>query len=138
MNTSIQALAPVTGFRIHNFSGFLQDTWRVSRRVTLNYGLRWEINPAPSGRLLPYRLDQTYDLLRTQLSPPNTPLYRTQWLNAAPRAGVAVQLNESGDFVLRAGGASSMTSATGRRCRATPATHTTPPTACRASLGPSR
>jgi hypothetical protein len=31
-------------------------------------------------------------------------LYETQWLNLAPRAGMALQLNESGNTVLRVGG----------------------------------
>jgi hypothetical protein len=104
VNVSIQALAPVTGFRVHNFSGFLQDTWRVRPRLTLNYGMRYELNPAPSGKLLPYRLDQVRQPLTARLAPPNTRLYETQWLNFAPRAGIALQLNGRGDFVLRGGG----------------------------------
>jgi hypothetical protein len=104
VNTSIQAFAPVTGFRIHNFSGFVQDTWRVAKRLTLDYGLRWEVNPSPSGPLLPYQLDQTTNLLTAQLAPPNTQLYPTTWRNFAPRYGLAYQLNQQGDFVVRAGG----------------------------------
>ncbi len=104
VNVSIQALAPVTDFRIHNFSAFLQDAWRVRPRLVLNYGVRYELNPPPSGRLLPYRLDQVRDLAHREARPPNTRLYETQWLNFAPRAGLALQLNSRGDFVLRTGG----------------------------------
>lgn len=103
VNTTIQALAPVSGFRIHNFSAFVQDTWRVTPRLTLDYGLRWEVNPAPSGDLLPYQLDRSNDLLNAQLAPANTPLYPTTWANFAPRAGLAYRLNRAGTFVLRAG-----------------------------------
>jgi hypothetical protein len=104
VNVSIQALAPVTDFRIHNVSGFVQDTWRMAPRLTLNYGVRYELNPAPSGRLLPFRLDQVRKPLEAQLAPPNTRLYETQWLNFAPRAGMALLLDSSDSLVLRAGG----------------------------------
>ena len=30
-----------------NFSAFAQDEWRVSQRLSLSLGLRWEVNPAP-------------------------------------------------------------------------------------------
>ena len=104
VNVSIQAFAPVTDFRIHNVSGFVQDTWRVAPRLTLNYGVRYELNPAPSGQLLPFRLDQVRKPLEAQLAPPNTRLYETQWLNFAPRAGMALLLDRGGSLVLRAGG----------------------------------
>lgn len=103
VNTSIQALAPVSGFQIQNLSIFFQDTWRVHRRLSVNYGMRWEYNPSPTGELLPYQLDQTESLLRARLAPPNTPLYRSTLGNFAPRFGMAWQLNDAADFVLRAG-----------------------------------
>lgn len=103
VNTTIQALAPVSGFRIENLSIFFQDTWRLHRRLSLNYGMRWEYNPSPTGEALPYQLDQTEVLLRARLAPPNTPLYQNTLGNFAPRFGMAWQLNDAADFVLRAG-----------------------------------
>jgi len=104
VTVNIQGLAPVSDFRIHNVSWFVQDTWRVNRRVTLTLGLRHEINPPPSGSTLPYTLNSIDNLLTASLAPPNTPLYETRYGNFAPRAGIAWRLNQAGDFVLRAGG----------------------------------
>jgi len=33
-----------------NFSLYGQDTWRITPRFTLTYGLRWDVNPAPEGK----------------------------------------------------------------------------------------
>lgn len=46
---SVQALAPQSGMRFPTYSFFAQDTWRVTSKLSLNYGLRWKIVPPPSG-----------------------------------------------------------------------------------------
>src|SRR5277367_6350032 len=42
--TFLEDKAPFSA-NIDNYSLFAQDTWRMTNRLTLTYGLRWEINP---------------------------------------------------------------------------------------------
>jgi hypothetical protein len=108
-------------FRFQNWSLFAQDTWTPARRLTLTYGLRWEIDPAPSSRngkpLFSLKDFDPIQCTRTPrfspgtticdvgVNPLGTPAYPTRWSNFAPRLGVAYQLSESPTFgtMLRGG-----------------------------------
>ena len=69
----------------NNLSLFAQDNWRKTPRLTLNYGLRWELNPPPSNE--------------------GTELWQTTYANFAPRFGFAYQLLGDGDpkLIVRGG-----------------------------------
>ena len=88
-----------------NLSVFAQDTWRLSPRLTLTYGLRYEVNPAPSEKNgnLPLTVTGLDDLPSMSLAPEGAPFYETTYGNLAPRFGFAYQLTPSEPLVLRGG-----------------------------------
>jgi hypothetical protein len=88
---------------------FAQDTWRVAPRLTITYGLRWDVDFVPSTLSGPkfnavtgFNLD---DLSNLALLPSGPEPYKTKWGNLAPRIGLAYQLSQNGRWqsVLRGG-----------------------------------
>ena len=80
-----------------NLSLFGQDTWNISRRLTLTYGSRWEFNPPPKEATGndPVPLTGLENPATLALAAPGTPLYKTRYNNFAPRVGLAYQLSRA-------------------------------------------
>jgi Ca-activated chloride channel homolog len=78
----------------NNLSLFGQDEWRPSSRLSLTYGLRWELNPAPSNDgTQPLAVDHVNDPAQLTSVAAGTPLWKTTYFNFAPRVGFAYQLS---------------------------------------------
>ncbi len=96
-----------TAINFTNLSVYAQDTWRVTQRLSLTYGLRWEYNPPPfaKDKQSLFTVTGLNDLANLNLASPGTPLYQTTRNNYAPRLGVAFQLSKQQGFetLLRGG-----------------------------------
>jgi hypothetical protein len=95
-------LAQKAANRIQQLSTFVQDTWRVTPRLSLTYGLRWEIAPPPR---------VANPLVVAEVPPPNpnsqpepgATAWRFSYHDLAPRAGIAYMLTGDGRTILRSG-----------------------------------
>ena len=76
---------------------YFQDTWRLHPRLTLNYGLGWDID-----RNLNYDLSKPA-LLAPILGPDGLGPTRKQWKNFSPLLGLAWTPSSNGKTVIRAG-----------------------------------
>ncbi|HMJ62784.1 MAG TPA: carboxypeptidase regulatory-like domain-containing protein, partial [Bryobacteraceae bacterium] len=93
------------GMRLWQLAPFVQDSWRVTDRLTLDLGVRWEIN-AP-----PYDVHDhwanlnvgTGHLLVAGLNGNGRRLRSFDWKTAAPRVGLAYALTRDRKTILRSG-----------------------------------
>jgi hypothetical protein len=112
LNNNLSFSNNSTGFvraNAMNLSLYGQDTWKISRRLTLTYGLRWDLNPPPSdrypsnGNFVP--LLGNYSTGDVSVGAAGSSLWNTQYKNFAPRLGLAYQIRQTPGWetVLRAG-----------------------------------
>lgn len=92
-----------------DLSLYAQDTWHVSHRLNVTYGLRWELNTPPrdddanNGNYVP--LFGNYATGAVHVGPAGSSLWNKSYLNFAPRLGLAYQLRQRSGWetVLRGG-----------------------------------
>ena len=111
-------------FHVKDFSGFVQDDWKINSRLTVNLGLRYDYYGLPTeeqGRLVNFLPDQAvFGTTAARSQPPNgfvqaaggplagvpmveKTLVPTDKNNFAPRIGFAYLASEKHNLVVRAG-----------------------------------
>jgi hypothetical protein len=84
----------------NNHGFYIQDSFRWTPRLTVNYGMRWDYFGVPSERSnLFYRFDPTVESGLTNVGQ----LYDKDYNNFAPRIGIAYDVTGKGRTVIRAG-----------------------------------
>jgi hypothetical protein len=91
---------------IHNwgFAGFVQDDYRITASLTLNFGLRYELNTViKEDHNLLGNFDPAKGLIQVGVNGVNGP-YKPDRKNFAPRLGFAWDIGGKGRTVFRGGG----------------------------------
>jgi hypothetical protein len=91
--------------QLHNwaYAGFFQDDWRVSKNLTLNFGVRYEYNSVPQeAHNLLGNFDPNVGLV--QVGHGISSLYNPDHKGFGPRGGFAWDMTGNGRTVLRGGG----------------------------------
>jgi Carboxypeptidase regulatory-like domain len=100
---------PAEIVRAHWFSGFFQDDFRATTRLTLNLGLRWEYQGNPvehsnyEGTFLPNAPATTYPVVQVGPGAPVRNMYKPYYKAFSPRLGLAWDVRGNGKTVVRAG-----------------------------------
>jgi hypothetical protein len=107
-------------YRYNEFAGYAQDTWKITPRLTLTAGLRYEYfgvlhSPdgekhldanfyyGPGSNYFEQIANGRFDLAVNQTGDLKDRLFKSDYNNFAPRLGVAYDLTGSGRTILRAG-----------------------------------
>ncbi len=105
ISSSLETIRPTFGYRWTNYAGFLQDDLRVSSRLTLNLGMRYEVE-TPLVEV--NNLQSTFDAARrgflfAGVDGVPRALADTDWRNFGPRLGFAWTPGGSRNLVVRGG-----------------------------------
>ena len=88
----------------NSFAFYLQDNFRVSHRLTLNYGLRWDYYGVIGEKNDLFSiLNSSYDLVEVGTSGAPSSLYPKDFHNFSPRFGAAYDVFGTGKTVFRLG-----------------------------------
>jgi hypothetical protein len=96
-----------TRYSYQNGGGaYLLDSWRVSNRITLNYGLRWDYYGVIGAENQAFSIFNVKTGGLETVGAPGGPasLYPKDWTDFAPRFSIADDLMGNGKLVIRAGG----------------------------------
>jgi hypothetical protein len=92
-------------FTFSGYALFLQDDWRVKPRLTVNFGLRYELNTVPKERDNQQgNFNPSFPTGVEQVGFGSTSVYNGDHNNFAPRLGIAWDVMGDGRTVVRAGG----------------------------------